>query len=169
MVNARIFRMLSQKALGPGWTIDLRPRKPPKPGISRPPAQGWWRFRGLGAVGGNPGNRPFFRVKDHLARQVRAIPSPGQEMQDTPSDAVTVTSGALFRAGKTGPDPCLSNLISLGVDRNQHEMNILAHHSMQHFGGFEGMGKTHDALAFFKGVKRLFPSTVGPEKLDFSA
>ena len=47
--------------------------------------QGWWRFRELGAVGDDPGGLPFLGVKDHLARQVRTILSPGKgQLGDRP-------------------------------------------------------------------------------------
>ena len=47
-------------------------------------AQRGWGFRGLGPVCKDPGGLPFLGIKHHVARQIRAVPTPGDQVQDPP-------------------------------------------------------------------------------------
>ena len=45
-----------------------------------------WCFRRLGAMGHDPGGLPFLGIEHHVTRQIGAVPPPGDQVQDAPSD-----------------------------------------------------------------------------------
>src|SRR5512135_775039 len=73
--------------LGAGMTITLAPEKPAKArDQTHHQTQGRWRVWWGASVRDNPGRLPFFGIKHHVARQVGAVPAPGDQMQNPPRD-----------------------------------------------------------------------------------
>ena len=82
--------------LGTGVTVMVAPEKPAKAG-DQPHhlTQGGWSFRRFGAVPDDPGGLPFLGIEHHVARQIRAVPAPGHQVQDAPGDDEVNDQGPL--------------------------------------------------------------------------
>ena len=82
--------------LGTGMTVLFAPEKPAEAGDQpHPLSQGWRCCRRWVTVGHDPGGLPFLGIEPHVARQIRAVPAPGHQVQDAPGDDEVNDQGPL--------------------------------------------------------------------------